>query len=67
MIIEKTNEEIIIRLPSYVDAEGLQRFVDFLIYKESTAKSSAKQSDVDALAQEVKKGWWKKNKSRLVK
>lgn len=67
MVIERTNKEVIIRLPAYVDTKGLQRLVDYLSYKEATAKSKAKQSEVDALAVEVKKGWWAKNKSRLVK
>jgi len=38
-----------------------------LTYKEATAKSKATLADVDALAIEVKKGWWQKNRSRLVK
>ena len=67
MVIERTNKEVIIRLPSYVNTDGLQRLVDYLTYKEATAKSKAKQSDVDALAREVKKGWWTKNRSRFVK
>lgn len=67
MVIERTSKEVIIRLPSYVNTDGLQRLVDYLIYKEATAKSKAKQSDVDALAKNVKSGWWAKNKSRLVK
>jgi hypothetical protein len=67
MIIERTSKEVIIRLPSYVDTSGLQRLVDYLTYKEATAKSKAKQADVDTLAAEVKKGWWAKNKTRLVK
>ena len=69
MLIERTNDEVIIRLPSYVDTEGLQRFVDYLTYKEVTSKSKSKarQSEVDKLAKEVKKGWWKKNRSRFIK
>jgi hypothetical protein len=67
MLIERTSKEVIIRLPSYVDTNGLQRLVDYLSYKEATAKSKAKQSDVDALAKEVKTGWWAKNRSRLIK
>ena len=67
MIIERTNKEVIIRLPSYVDTKGLQRLVDYLSYKEATSKSKAKQSDVDALAKEIKKGWWANNRSRLIK
>ncbi len=67
MVIERTSKEVIIRLPLYVDTKGLQRLVDYLTYKEATAKSKAKQKDVDALAKEVKKGWWTNNRSRLVK
>lgn len=67
MLIERTSKEVIIRLPSYVDTEGLQRLVDYLSYKEATSRSRARQSDVDKLAKEVKKGWWKKNRSRFIK
>jgi len=67
MLIERTNNEVIIRLPSTVDTEGLQRLVDYLSYKEATSKSQAKQSDIDKLAKEVKKGWWTKNRSRFIK
>lgn len=67
MVIERTNKEIIIRLPLCIDTEGLQRLVDYLTYKEATAKSKARQSDVDTLAKEVKKGWWTKNRNRLIK
>lgn len=67
MQIQRTNKEVIIRLPSYVKTEGLQRLIDYLTYKEATSKSKAKQSDVDKLAKEVKKGWWSKNRSRFIK
>ena len=67
MKIERTSNEVIIRLPSYVDTDGLQRLVDYLTYKEATAKSKAKQSDVDALAKEAKVGWWAENRSRFIK
>ena len=67
MLIERTSNEIIIRLPASVDATGLQRLVDFLIYKEATANSKASQEQVDKLADEVKKGWWNKNRKRFIK
>lgn len=57
MNIERTENEVIIRLPANVDTEGLQRFIDNLNYKEATVKSEAPQTDVDQLAAEVKKGW----------
>ncbi len=67
MLIEHTNEEIIIRLPSNVNTEGLQKLVDYLSYKEATAQSQATQEQVDKLSTEVKKGWWAKNKDRITK
>ena len=67
MYIERTKNEIIIRLPSYVNPDGLQRFIDYLCYKEATSKSQATQVDVDKLAKEVKRGWWAKNRSKFIK
>jgi hypothetical protein len=64
MILERTKDEIIVRLPAYVDLTELQNMIDFLRYKELTAKSTAKQSDVDALAKSVNKSIWTKVKSR---
>ena len=67
MIIERTNKEVIIRLPSTVNTKGLQSLIDYLTYKEATAKSKARQSDIDKLAKEVKKGWWANNRSKFIK
>jgi hypothetical protein len=67
MVIERTENEVIIRLPSSVKTDGLQRLVDYLIYSELSSDSKAKQADVDKLAKQVKKGWWNKNRSRLIK
>lgn len=47
--------------------DGVEQLIDYLAYSEATSRSQAKQSDVDLLAKEVKKRWWKKNKKRLVK
>ncbi len=67
MVIERTKNEVIIRLPSYIDTEGLQNIINYLTYKEATDKSRAKQEDVDKLAKEIKKGWWNKNRRRFIK
>ena len=60
MILERTKNEILVRLPAYVDLTELQNMLDFLQYKELTAKSNAKQSDVDELSESVNKSIWKK-------
>ncbi|MBA4407981.1 MAG: hypothetical protein C0397_01000 [Odoribacter sp.] len=66
MIIERTKSEIVIRVSSKVNTYGLQRLLDYLRYQELTSTSQTKQSDVDALAKEVNKNWWEKNKQRFI-
>ena len=66
MKIERNNDEIIIRISSKVRPDGIQQLVDFLEQREATAKSKANQEDIDALVNEIKKGWWSKNKDRLL-
>jgi hypothetical protein len=46
-----------------------QDYKDLLIisHREATANSKATQEQVDKLASDVKKGWWKKNRKRFLK
>jgi hypothetical protein len=67
MVIERTKNEVIIRLPSDMDTEGLQNIINYLTYKEATDKSQARQEDVDKLVRDIKKGWWSKNRRRFIK
>lgn len=56
MIIERTEDEIIIRLPAAIAAEDLQMMVDYFAYKEATIVSQSVQEGVDSLSALVKKG-----------
>lgn len=68
MLIERTDKnQITIKVSSSVDSFGLQRLIDYAKYLETTAKSKAKQSDIDKLSDEVNSKWWNKNKSRFEK
>ena len=67
MTIERTAEEVIIRLPANVEPEGLQRLVDYLVYQAATAGSQATQAAVDELAREVNRDWWAANRDRLLR
>ena len=67
MIIERTDKEILIRIPNTVDIEGAQRIIDYIRYQEVTSKSKALQEDVDKLADEVNREWWEKNKDTFLK
>lgn len=64
MIIERTQDEIVVRLPANVDLTELQNMLDFLRYKELTAQSNANQTDVDELAGSVNKSIWNNVKVR---
>ena len=67
MIIERTKSEIIIRLPGDINIDELQDMTDWFQYKEIAHKSKAKQSDVDSLVSQIKKGRWNKRKAALIK
>jgi len=60
MILERTNNEILVRLPAYVDLSELQNMLDYLDYKEQTAKSKATQKDVEELSEIVNQSIWTK-------
>ena len=67
MTIERTDGEIIIRIPDSVELSEIQRLIDFITYKEVTKESKASQEDVDKLASEINKNWWEANKDRFLK
>lgn len=67
MIIERTDKEILIRIPNSVDIEGAQRIIDYVRYQEVTSKSKAAQEDVDTIADEINRDWWEKNKDTFLK
>jgi hypothetical protein len=65
MIIERTASEFVIRFPFTTDSERMQDIIDYLRYKELTAHYSVAQSEVDRLAQEINRKWWKQNQSKF--
>jgi hypothetical protein len=65
MIIERTTNEIIFRLPSSTNVDDLQDLADLLEFKEIAKKSKASQKDVDNLVTTIKKGRWGKTKLQL--
>ena len=67
MLIERTNTEVIITLPSTVNTDDLQVFLDYARYKELTSTIKVSQKDVDILADKINKDWWTKNRKRLAK
>lgn len=56
MIIERTADEVIFRLPADTNIDDLQAFANLLTYKEITKKFKVSQEEVDDLVKAVKKG-----------
>lgn len=64
MILERTQSEILVRLPLSVDLSELQEMLDYFRYKDATAKTKASQKDADLLAKQANKTILEKFKSR---
>ncbi len=65
LTIERTANELIIRLPNDMDATDIQRMLNYLSYKQAIKDSAATQEDADELAMMSKQGWWEANKHRF--
>jgi hypothetical protein len=60
MIVERLNNEILVRLSPQTNTSDLQDMLDYLEYKELVSKSKAKQSDIDELAKKVNRSMMEK-------
>lgn len=67
MIVERTNNQIVIKVSPDVDSFGFQRIMDYLEYLEITSTSKATQEDADKLADELNENWWANNRNKLIK
>jgi hypothetical protein len=47
MVIERTKNEIIFRLPADIDTAGFQRIVNYLKYKEAIRKSQGTEEQAN--------------------
>ena len=67
MIVERTDKEVIIRLPLSVNTEDLQDFLNYARYKELTSGFAIEQEEADKLAGEINNSWWTDNRNKLIK
>jgi len=66
MIIERTLNEFVIRIPITTQVEQMQDLVDYLRYKELTTATNVTQLEVDSLAREINKNWWNKHNATFL-
>jgi hypothetical protein len=65
MVIERTTNEVVIRFPFTANIERMQDMIDYLRYKELTANYNVSQAEVDKLAQDINRNWWKQNRTKF--
>lgn len=65
MIVERQNNEILVRFAAGTKASKIQTILDYLRYEELTSKSTATEEDVEKLTKEVKKGRWDRIKKEI--
>lgn len=64
MILERTKDEILVRLPANLDLTELQNMIDYLDYKEQTMSSNISQEDVAEISKVANKRIWSKFKAQ---
>lgn len=67
MLVERTNKEVIIKLPSSVDIEDLQTLLNYARYKGLTANFKTDQKKIDDLSSKINADWWAENRNKLIK
>lgn len=67
MVIERTDSEIIVKIPAMTDVDDIQQLMDYLSYKSIVSRSQATQPVIDELVKTVKKGRWLKRRQQLIK
>ena len=68
MQIQRTNDELIIRFSNTINIniEYLQKFIDYLRFKEISSKSEATEKQIAEIANDVNQTWWQANKSKFI-
>ena len=65
MIVERQDNEILVRFSAGTKASKIQTILDYLRYVELTYASSATENTVEDLITGVKKGRWDRAKKEL--
>lgn len=65
MIVERENNEILVRFKAGNKASEIQSILDYFRYVELSGKSESKQKDLDLLLKEAKKGRLNKIKKEI--
>jgi hypothetical protein len=66
MLVETTNNEIIIRLPKIFEKDSLIQLLNYFRATEIVDKAKGTEIDANNLAEELNTNWWKKNQKNYL-
>ncbi len=67
MVIERTEKELILKLPLDLGIQNLDKIIRYLKYTESNSNSIYNEEEINQIANESKQNWWLENKHRYIK
>ncbi|MEQ9377921.1 MAG: hypothetical protein RIG68_22225 [Imperialibacter sp.] len=67
MIVERTPNEILLKISPNIDKFAMERLLEYIEYLEMTSDVKGKQGDADKLADELNATWWAKNRDKFIK
>jgi hypothetical protein len=66
MVIERLNQDIIIRPTTGINMVAVQKVIDYINVLEIAAQNKGTEEQAGELAKEVDANWWKENKHRFL-
>ncbi|WP_159474586.1 hypothetical protein [Dyadobacter sp. 3J3] len=67
MIIERQNQDIIIKANGSINLTAVQKVIDYINVLEIVSENGGTEEQASELAREANKNWWNKNRSRFIK
>ena len=67
MIIERQNQEIIIKASSAINMSAVQKLIDYINVLEIVTENKGTEEQALELSREANKNWWNQNRSRFIK
>ena len=67
MVIERDNENIIIKADKSINMSAVQKLIDYINVLEIASQKQGTEEEAARLAEEADKKWWQENKSRFLK
>jgi hypothetical protein len=66
MVIERLNQDIIIRPTSEINMVAVQKVIDYINVLEIVSQNQGTEEQAEKLANEINANWWNENRHRFI-